>query len=170
MQWVNVATPIVPSPIDPRLNPSVPCRTMDLGPLLPGTQCATIRKSCCSCSLTNSRTSAIQAHLEYKVTGDKVQPKVGKHKVQEVKNHKVPEPHRKQKNVRPGQACTPLRFRRRTNYYSTVHCSYPSAGRMKPSFVCKIIFERGLHAMMKTISGVRSEKEDNKTLFISTIE
>ena len=37
----------------------------------------------------------LQAHLGYKVTGDKVQPKVGKHKAQKVKNNKVLDPHRK---------------------------------------------------------------------------
>ena len=54
-------------------------------------------------------TEKLQAHLGYKVTGDKVHPKVGKHKVQEVKNHKVLEPHRETTNspARPGPACAP---------------------------------------------------------------
>jgi len=36
----------------------------------------------------------LQAHLGDKIHGDKIQPKVGRHKVREVKNHKVLEPHR----------------------------------------------------------------------------
>ena len=39
--------------------------------------------------------SGLQAHLGDKIRGGKIQPKVGKHKVREVQNHKVLDPHRK---------------------------------------------------------------------------
>ena len=79
---------------------------------------------------TSKASGVIQAHLGYKVTGDKVQPKVGKHKVQEVKNHKVLEPHRETTNspARPGQA-RPALLASRTKKV-LVHFSYPSVRRM----------------------------------------
>jgi hypothetical protein len=46
----------------------------------------------------------LQAHLGYKVSGDKVQPKVGKHKVHEVKIHKVLELHPKNSGRPPPAA------------------------------------------------------------------
>jgi hypothetical protein len=101
---------------------------------------------------------SLQAHLGYKVTGDKVQPKVGKHKVQEVKNHKVLEPHRKTTNspVRPGPACAALRRKK------FCLCIRPSAACHSLQFYNNL-FERATHAM-KTISAVRSGKKDNKDI------
>jgi hypothetical protein len=102
----------------------------------------------------------LQAHLEYEVTGDKVLPKVGKHKVQQVKNHKVLEPHRKPTN-RPGPTCAPPPAPAHSTKKCCVHFSYPSAACLQ---FAKLFSSEHMHAMMKTISAVRSGKEDNKDI------
>jgi hypothetical protein len=82
----------------------------------------------------------LQAHLGYKIHGDKIQPKVGKHKVREVKNHKVLEPHRNISKItrpaRPSGGPAPLRNKVKAKK-EEVH--FPSC---PPPSVCKIHFAR----------------------------
>ena len=79
----------------------------------------------------------VQAHLGYKVTVDKVQPKVGKHKVKKVKNNKVLDPHRKSTKphgpARPGlpglRSSAALTDEKKV-VLCFVHFPYPSVRRM----------------------------------------
>jgi hypothetical protein len=73
----------------------------------------------------------VQAHLGDKIHGDKIQPKIGKHKVREVKNHKVLEPHRNiSKTNRParpsGGPAAPLEKKAKAKKFIFPSCPPPS--------------------------------------------
>ena len=71
----------------------------------------------------------IQAHLGHKIHGDKIQPKVGRHKVRQDKNHKVLEPHRK--STKPSGPARPALLRR-ADKKKVVLCIFP----IRPSAGC----------------------------------